>query len=96
MSGRSFRTKRNTPVTWPLDHFGLITVGERQDDALAVCTAHRGAHIFYLDGCHALPPHQSRWLNPRPGAPVVAFRLTLDLDDLIDLARARRARRGAS
>lgn len=95
MAGSDFRSKPNTPVEWPISYYRLIEAGERQDDALAVCIAHRGAHVWYLDDCWALPPHQPTRFNPRPlRPPVVDARMTLDLDDLTDLARARRARRG--
>ena len=83
MAGRDFQSKPNRPVEWPVCYYRLIEAGERQDDALAVCVAHRGVHVWYLDDCHALPPHQPRRFNPRPAsAPAVSITVLLDADRL--------------
>lgn len=54
--------------TWSPGLFGLIAEpgSGRATERLAVCTAHKGQHVFYgprgEEWCQALPPHH----RPRP------------------------------
>lgn len=52
-------------MEWTAALYGAIEAGIRSD-ALAVCVAHKGAHTFYLDGCHALPKQRAPFTNPLP------------------------------
>lgn len=79
MAGRDFQSKAIRPVEWPVCHYRLVEEGERQDVAFAICVADLGAHVWYLDGCYALPLHQPRRFNPRP-APVLTVAITVLLD----------------
>lgn len=75
------------PLAWSGDYYGLVAAGERPTDQLAVCVAHRGAHVYspHLDGCQVLPPRprSARWRRVEPTAstpPPVQVIVTLDAD----------------
>ena len=72
------------PLTWPADHYRLIAAGERPTDLLAVCVAHRGAHVYsrHLDGCQMLPPQvrRSHRRSPETTAPAPPMQVIVTLD----------------
>lgn len=61
MGATASRSEGSTaPRRWSRDHFALIELGERSTDHLAVCVAHRGAHVWHGDACQQLPPRGRR------------------------------------
>lgn len=50
----------DAPYQWSRHLYGLIEEGERQNEQLAVCVRHQGAHPYYLDGCHEIPKGLSK------------------------------------
>jgi hypothetical protein len=81
------------PVTWPEQFYALIEVGERRE-TLAVCVAHRGAHVYDAGACigfaagrqparlrHALY-RQARALEREQAAPPEPIRVEIDAERL--------------
>lgn len=82
------------PVSWSTALYAAIEAGIRRD-VLAVCVAHRGAHVWILDHvdgwtgeaigwCQALPPARSRWeryLTSRDPSPEPSPPIRVEIDE---------------
>ena len=58
-SGNPCQSTRRPDVEWPEGIYEL-----EAGRGLAVCVCHKGAHGWYLDGCHALPTQRAPYTNP--------------------------------
>lgn len=84
MAATTFRSNDTTTaaVEWSGGLYVLIEAGQRPTDRLAACVPHQGAHVHYLGGCHALPPHGRVKHRRGPADRVPTVRVEIDVDGL--------------